>query len=373
MIKHLAKKHAIVVASLAHSSQELNEGAALKNYCEDVVAEVVPDWMRWTHAFRALPTLTPSSVAYFWSRRLHHRIKERLFNSSFDVILAHCAFVAQYVANWRGCFRILDFGDLDSAKWAEYARSRGLPASLSYGLESKKLRSYERGVARQFHRCTVTTQGEMEEFQKLGVSVPCRVIPNGVDASFFRCDRVGAGRRRTIIFLGRMDYYPNIDGAWYFAKTILPLVRERAPDVEFHIVGSNPSRKIRDLAKIPGVVVTGHVRDVRPHVKEAAVSVAPLRIARGTQNKILESMAMGVPVVASPQAAKGIQAVPGKHVLVADEPAAFAGHVIDVLESSRLQEQLSAMGRALVKRMHEWSASMRILDEVLESQDALRA
>jgi sugar transferase (PEP-CTERM/EpsH1 system associated) len=367
MIKHLGRTHAIVVASLANSEQELKEGAALKEYCEDVVAEVLPNSVRWVEAFKKLPTSASSSVAYFWSPRLYERIRELLVQSTFDVIFVHCAFVAQYVADWHRCFRILDFGDLDSAKWAEYARWKAPPMSFGYALESRKLRDYERRIARSFHQCTVTTRGEMEEFQKLEVPVPCTVIPNGVDTSYFRFNRTPAPLRRAVVFLGRMDYFPNIDGACYFVRSILPLIRQRIPDVEFWIVGSNPTRKVRELAKIPGVRVTGYVPDVRPYVKDAAVSVVPLRIARGTQNKILECLAMGIPTVASSQAAQGIQPGPGEPMLVADTSITFAKQVVDVLESSTLGDRLAASGRAHIERTHRWATSMRILDDVVAS------
>src|SRR5262249_12969953 len=158
--------------------------------------------------------------------------------------------------------------------------------------------------------------------------------------------------------LGRMDYFPNIDGVCYFAQEIFPIVREKVPHVEFRIVGSNPSSRVRNLAKGQGITVTGHVADVRSHLNDAALSVAPLRIARGTQNKILESMAMGIPVVATPQAAKGINAVPGRDLLVASDAGAFAEHVIRALRSDTLRHDLATAGRAQVQRVHLWSQSM---------------
>src|SRR5262249_46278616 len=181
-----------------------------------------------------------------------------------------------------------------------------------------------RNLALRFDQCSVTTQHERESFQNLRVTIPCTVIPNGVDTSYFRRTGNHGGSASVIVFLGRMDYFPNIDGVRYFVKEVLPLVRAKMPNVEFRIVGSNPSSKIQELAKTPRITVTGHVPDVRDYVGDAAVSIAPLRIARGTQNKILESMAMGVPVVASSQAAKGIDAVPGRDFLVAEKAQEFA-------------------------------------------------
>jgi len=133
------------------------------------------------------------------------------------------------------------------------------------------------------------------------------------------------------------------------------------------IVGSNPSASVRSLEQLPGVKVTGHVPDVRPYLAEATVAIAPLRIARGTQNKVLECMAAGVPVVSSPQAARGIQAVPGEHLLVAEEARSFVGQVLDVIRNPELRSRLAAQGRQQVLNTHSWSASMKLLDELIET------
>src|SRR5262249_9416367 len=154
-------------------------------------------------------------------------------------------------------------------------------------------------------------------------------------------------------------------------EKILPLIREKVPQVEFRIVGSNPAQKVQELARIPKVVVTGHVPDVRDYVLDATVSVAPLRIARGTQNKILESMAMGIPVVATPQAAKGVQAVAGRDLMVAESPEEFAESVTELLRNTTLRGRLAQAGRNQVERTHLWHETLNILDATLSSGFAL--
>jgi len=363
MISHLARTNSVVVASLSHTEQEAEAGMGLRDYCEDVITEVLPERIRWMQATKALLSTTPSSVAYFWSHALHRRIQERVYRTKFDVIMVHCSSVAQYVLDYPDSFRILDYGDLDSEKWSEYSRWKPFPFSMGYALESRKLRRYEHELALRFDRCSVTTQREKESFEALQVPTPCNVIPNGVDTSYFR--RTGNSFAPVVLFLGRMDYFPNIDGILYFVHQVLPLIRKRMPNVEFRIVGSNPSSKIRELAKIPGVLVTGHVPDVRHYANDAAVSVAPLRIARGTQNKILESMAMGIPVVASPPAAKGIDAVPGRDLLVAEDTESFAERVLEVLENHHLRKSLSEAALKQLEAAHRWSASMSTLDRIV--------
>jgi sugar transferase (PEP-CTERM/EpsH1 system associated) len=364
MIRHLSQKHSVIVATLAESEQELREGADLKEYCEDVIVELVPKAVRWIQAFRSLFSRAPSSVAYFSSATLLRRIKKALRNEKFDVIWVHCAFVARYVADVDVGFKILDYGDLDSAKWFEYARWRSFPLSLAYGLEARKLRKYERDVGKHFHGCTVTTRGELEEFEKLKLDAPCTLIPNGVDSTYF-APLPRSDRSARVIFVGRMDYFPNVDGAVYFARAIFPILRRNVPTAEFWIVGSNPGSEVQSLGTVPGITITGHVKDVRPYLAGSAVAVAPLRIARGTQNKILEAMAMGIPVVATSQASKGIDAAAGHDLLVADQPEAFAREVTRLLENAHLRNDLSLAGRQRVLDKHAWPNSMRILDRIL--------
>jgi sugar transferase (PEP-CTERM/EpsH1 system associated) len=370
MIRHLSRNHEVVVASLAHTEQELEQGSGLKNHCAQILAEVVPNRARWKRAGQALFSSMPSSAAYFSSARLAQRIQETWNGGKFDGVMLHCAFVAQYALPLQGGFRILDFGDLDSHKWAEYSEHRLFPLSIGFGLEAKKLSAYEKQVARTFDWCTFTTKGECEDFLKYQTNVPTTVIPNGVDATYFDTLAPPAPGSNVILFLGRMDYFPNIDGVCRFAATVFPLIRQRVPNSELRIVGANPNRAVRKLSEIPGVTVTGFVPDVRPMVKDAAVAVVPLRVARGTQNKILECMSLGIPVVSTATAAKGVQADPGRHLLVADEPAEFARRVTDILESPRLRQDLATAARGQVEQVHSWPSSMRILDEVIENAES---
>jgi sugar transferase (PEP-CTERM/EpsH1 system associated) len=368
MIRHLSQKHEIVVATVAHTQQEFDEGAGLKEYCSCICAEVVPENLRWLQAVRALPSSTPSSVAYFSSAALRQKVKEAALKNSFDTIIVHCAFAAQYVLGIPAKFRMMDFGDLDSGKWLDYSEWRSFPLSWGYYLEGQKLRRYEQTLASSFDYCTLTTQGELEEFKKLNVDRPHSVIPNGVDRNYFRPNGGPSKANPVIVFLGRMDYYPNIDAVLYFTESVFPTIRAAVPSVEFRIIGSNPSPPVQRLREVPGVVVTGQVADVRPYLSDAVVAVAPLRMARGTQNKILESIAMGLPVVATSVAAKGIQVIPNEQLLVGDDPELFAEQVIRVLQDPSLRTTLSDAGYQKVKEAHAWPVSMRTLDNILTSR-----
>ncbi len=371
MIRHLSQKHEVFVGSLAHTQKELDEGAGLREYCAEIYDDVVPEKRRWLQAVRVLPGAASSSVAYFGSSRLRQKVMEAAQRITFDAVMVHCAFAAQYGLDIPAKFRMIDFGDLDSGKWQDYSEWCSFPLRLAYRLEAFKLRRYEQRAAAAFDYCTLTTEGELEEFKKLQIDRPHSVIPNGVDSSYFHTTGRQPQERPVIAFLGRMDYYPNIDGILFFTKRILPLIRSRIPAVELRIIGADPARDVRRLGMLPGVLVTGYVADVRPYLIDAALSVAPLRMARGTQNKILESMSMGIPVVASPVAAKGIQAVPNEHLLIGETPESFAEQVIRVLQDPTLGNTLAHAGRKRVNEAHDWAVSMRTLDDILNSRGSL--
>lgn len=366
MIQHLGRNHDVVVASLAHTQAEMDEGAGLKEHCSEVIAEILPSFTRWRQAGLALGSATPSSVAYFSSAKLQKRINAAWQKGGFDAVMVHCAFMGHYVLGLPGAFRILDYGDLDSAKWFDYVGYHKFPMSLGYRIEAQKLRSHEKALAKQFDLCIFTTEGELQEFKSLNVNVPCAVIPNGVDYEHFQPRAELPKDSAVIVFLGRMDYFPNADGVQYFAREIFPLILRAHPHAKLRIVGSNPTRNVRNLANIAGISVTGHVPDVRPYLQDAAVAVAPLRIARGTQNKILQFLSMGIPVVATPEAARGVQAIPGKHLAVAGMPEHFAQRVVAFLGSPQLQRDFADAGRGHLQTVHSWPLSMQVLDDVLE-------
>ena len=170
----------------------------------------------------------------------------------------------------------------------------------------------------------------------------------------------------TIAFVGRMDYYPNQQCMFNFCRDTLPLLRQRRPGAKLLIVGADPSAKVRKLAEMPGVTVTGSVPDVRDYVRSAALTIAPLSIARGTQNKILESMALGVPVVASPAAAGGVDARPGEHLLVADAAAEQVEAIESLLADPARRARFAVAGRERVLSNHSWPQSMQRLDRIID-------
>ena len=304
MIRHLSADHEVTVASLARSEAEAEEGQGIAPYCARFEIAQVRNPIQFARMVARLPTSTPSSMGFFYSADLARRVRTLLSRERFDLIFVHCSSVAQYVEHVRDTPKILDFGDMDSQKWLEYARYKPFPISLGYRLEGAKLARAERRLAARFDMCTATTRAELETLESYRVDVPTDWFPNGVDSTFF-APADEAYDTDTISFVGRMDYYPNQECMFDFCANTLPLLRLSRPNVKLLIVGADPSPAVRRLGEQPGVTVTGSVPDVRPYVRASAAMVAPLNIARGTQNKILEAMAMGVPVVTSAAAAGG--------------------------------------------------------------------
>jgi sugar transferase (PEP-CTERM/EpsH1 system associated) len=238
--------------------------------------------------------------------------------------------------------------------------------SLGYWLEGRKLERAERELARCYDLNTCATSAEVDTLRALDGTVAADWFPNGVDADYFQptADPYDANR---ICFIGRMDYFPNEQAVLRFVQDVLPAVRARRPATTLFVVGAAPSAALRALHGKDGVHVTGTVDDVRPYVRGAALTIAPLTIARGTQNKILESMAMGVPVVASTIAARGVDAEVGTDLLAADSPNELADAVLAVLEQPRKRAHLAEAGRARALSHHSWTAAMQRMDELVRA------
>ena len=372
MIRHLSARHEVVVASLARSPEEAAEGAGIAPHCASFEMAMVDNRQQALRMVARLPTTIPSSFGYFFSAQLARKIGVLLRENRFDLIFVHCSSVARYVSNIAGIPKILDFGDMDSQKWLEYARYKPFPLSAGYWLEGRKLEREEKRLARRFDLCTTTTRAEWETLESYQTGTASDWFPNGVDHEFFAPEG-GQYDPNAIAFVGRMDYYPNQECMFNFCARTLPLLRARRPALTLHIVGADPSPAIRKLGEQPGVVVTGSVADVRPYVRRSALMVAPLNIARGTQNKILEAMSLGVPVVTTRLAAGGVDAIPGEHLAVADSPQACADAIMNILDKPSERGRLAEAGRRRMLSHHAWPASMKRLDGIIERCMTLHA
>lgn len=365
MIKHLAKRHEVSVASLVRSPDEAREGVGIAPYCKQYDMVPVHGPVQAARMVARLPTAVPSSFGYFYSADLARRVRVLLERERFDLIFVHCSSVARYVEHVRDTPKILDFGDMDSQKWLEYARYKPFPLSAGYWLEGKKLEREERRLAGCFDFCTATTRAEWETLQSYHTGVAADWFPNGVDNAYF-APTEQAYDMDTICFVGRMDYYPNQECMFDFCARTLPRIQARRASAKLIIVGADPTPAVKKLGNLKGVTVTGSVPDVRPYLQRSALMVAPLNIARGTQNKILEAMASGVPVVTSAIAAGGVDAIAPEHFLVANTHEEHAAAVLRIMDDRDERRRLALAGRSRMLSHHEWGRSMQRFDGLIE-------
>lgn len=366
MIRHLtAQGHRVTVASLSRSADENSSARGIADFCHRYIIADVRKPCQTLRMLARVPSSTPSSMGYFYSTRLKRQIDAVLASSSFDLIFTHCSSVAQYVENVQGIPKILDFGDMDSQKWQIYGRFRRWPANWGFLYEGWKLEAAEKRLARRFDVCTCTSKAELDTLNEYATGTKTNWFPNGVDSEYFSPDGTDY-EHDCISFVGRMDYYPNQDCAIRFCRTILPRLRLHRPGLKFLIIGAAPPRHIQQLAQLPGVEVTGSVPDVRPYVRKSHLMVAPLNIARGTQNKILEAMALGVPVVCSELAARGVDAIPEEHLLTARDTDGYVAQISRILDSREERDRLSLQGRERMLSHHNWRQSMDRMDQIID-------
>jgi polysaccharide biosynthesis protein PslH len=363
-VRHLARSHDVAVACLADGRADLENVANLAPMVRSVDAVVCSPVRRRVRALAGLAGRRPLTVAYFDEPELRTRVRARLTAERFDVALVYGSGVAQYVEDTPDLPRVIQFSDLDSLKWEQYAATTLPPRRWVYRTEARRLLAYERRLAGAFTRSLVCSDRERDEFLRLIPGVPVDVVRNGVNLDRFRPTR-SAKDALNLVFTGVMNYLPNVDGAVWFCREVFPRVRAEAPEATFTICGSAPTAAVMALGRLPGVTVTGAVPEVTTYLDRASVAVIPVRIARGVQNKLLEAMAAGLPTVTTTVAAAGVEAVAGRDLLIADAPAAFAAEVVRLLRDPQLRDQVGRAARATVETNCAWDRTLVRLDEVL--------
>jgi polysaccharide biosynthesis protein PslH len=364
--RHLARKHEVTLGFLVDDAGDGARLGELRRDVSDLMDTRLPRPWALLRGVTRLASGGSASLGYFGSRGLLDAVTRRLRDGSYDLVYLSSSPMAQYVAGDCRVPVVMDFVDVDSDKWAQYAERTSFPLSRLYALEGRRLRAHEAAVARRAHLCLVATPAEEALLRSFAPWARSAVVPNGVDLGYYRPSGEEPGEP-ALVFTGAMDYLPNVDAALHLCEDILPEVRREVPAVRLHVVGLNPPPSVVRLSRIPGVVVTGAVPDVRPYYARAQVCVAPLRIARGVQNKILQGMAMGLPVVATGPACRGLEAEPGRHLHVADDPTEFAGRVAGLLRSPGERRRMGLAARAFVEAHHPWESSLARLDRLLDA------
>jgi sugar transferase (PEP-CTERM/EpsH1 system associated) len=369
VLRYLAGTHRIHLGCFVDDPYDRVHVDALAEHCADLACfDLDPRRQRLKSLLMARPR-QPLSVGYFRDSRLQRWVTGKLTSGTIDAVYVFSSAMASYVMDARGIKRILDMVDVDSAKWSVYAETARFPARQVWAREGRTLLTFERRVASQFDFSLFVSEHERQLFVERAPETAGRTgwVCNGVDLQHFSPTHKFAspfgGEGANLVFTGRMDYRPNIDAVRWFAREVLPLLRRHNSGLRFWIVGAAPTREVLSLGELPGVRVTGRVPDTRPYLAAADVVVAPLRIARGIQNKLLEAMAMARPVVATPEALSGVQARPGRDILLATGIDQTVRSIVDLLQGRH--PVMGAAARRAVEAVHQWSVTLRPLDGLL--------
>ncbi|MCG5537250.1 TIGR03087 family PEP-CTERM/XrtA system glycosyltransferase [Halorhodospira sp. 9622] len=372
LLRHLAERHRVHLGTFIDDPADWDLVPAVRRLCASLCVRSLPPARVRFRALTGLLNGEPLTLPWYRDRYLRRWVRQTLDGHWIRAAVAFSSTMGQYLPpRSSGVLRVVDFVDVDSDKWRQYAEhQRGAMAAV-YRRESRRLFEYERALAGSADACLFVSEQEVATFRSLVPECANRVhaVANGVDAHYFDPEHAGpcpyAEGRPVLVFTGAMDYWPNVDAVGWFADEVLPRLRREWPGLVFAVVGSRPSAPVRALAQRPGVLVTGGVPDIRPWMAHADVVVAPLRLARGVQNKVLEAMAMARPVVATPQALEGIRARPGVEVAAAEaEAEAFAAAV-----TARLGGGAGLMGQAARRRIlsdYSWAGSLAAVDRLVE-------
>jgi sugar transferase (PEP-CTERM/EpsH1 system associated) len=349
--------HRLYLISFIAESKELNYLDHLKRYCEEVIVEYLPPYRSQIKAALGLFSKRPLQIAYYQSRKMRRRIHEFLNQNSIDLIYVHLFRMASYVEHHQNLYKLVDLTDAVSSEMEKSLEYRSGINKWIYSLEFSRIREYERKITTGFDECWVISQRDAEILKKLSPSSNIVVMPNGVNMNFFR-PLNNSTKEKIIIFVGHLRVDHNIDAVLFFYHDIFPLIIKKYPETNFYIVGPDPHSKIKNLCKDPRVIVTGFIEDLNHYLNKAMVFVAPLRFASGIQNKILEAMSAGVPVVCSSLANEGLQAKVGQDILVADNPLEFANLVNDLMNNPKKVEFLTQNAREFVRRNFNWNLAV---------------
>lgn len=362
LVERMKRTHEVTCVAFAHDEKDIEAAAQLEKLGVPTRCFRYDDRRAKLRSIPLLLGQTPLTLGVYGSRELQATVDELM--PQMDLAYAYSSSMGAFLEPHSTKPRVMHFGELDSDKWRQYGQSTSFPMRWVYKREARTLLAFERRIAHSFSANVLCTPLEEKIFQERIPDAPSTVLRNGVDLEYYR---PSSDERdpHSVVFTGVMNYYPNVDAVRFFALDVLPLVQKKLPKTRFTIVGSHPTKHVQRLAKKKGVEVTGFVNDTRDHLRRASVSVAPLRIARGIQNKVLEALAMGLPVVGTASATQGVEGQNGRDYWVADEPARFASAVIDLLKSPRQANELGLRGRRFVEQNYDWEVVFRPLDELL--------
>ena len=355
LLRALAKRAEVDLFTVLHGPEpEASAREAMLKLCHRVtVYPLVKSWRTRDRLRRSLATL-PRSVDYFHTPASLAQAHQDLAGGGYDVLVADEICMTPYAELFPNSPRVVLRQKVDFQHYREMAQSRPWGADkLLDSLEAAKLRRYERAKMPLYDAFVACTEADATVIRHDVPEMPYLVVPNGADLSAFSTSTQATTTDPVLLYVGAMHYYPNIDAVRYFFETMHDRIREAVPNVQVQIVGHSPPQDIQELSRQPGIQVTGSVSDVRPYYNSAMVFVVPLRLGGGTRLKIIEAMAMGLPVVSTSVGAEGLDLRDGQDILLADEPTAFADATVRLLSDASLRQTLSANARQAAQQ-YDW-------------------
>ncbi len=360
----LSKNHQITLVSSIEEDCDAAGIEQVGQFCTSMELFPITQQRRIQNIGRVSTYDFPFQIPQYFSREIQRRVQQLLAAKTFDVIYLQMAKAVLYLPKGNSVPVVVDFVDAWSLNLARLALDRNWITAAFYLLQSWRMLNYERKVTAQVAHAiisSVTDQKTIGPFKNLSV------VPNGVNCPDSPIVHIKDAEKLSIIFVGNMGYEPNIAAITYFAQNVLPMLRSRHADSELIVIGPNPPAKLVRTYSQTGVKFLGYVPDLNEYLERATVSIAPMRSGSGIQNKVLEAMAAGIPVVATTVGLGGLRAIPGEHLLVADTPYDFTDAILRILHNPSLRQDLVRKARELVKDFYSWEASVQALDDIYQS------
>ena len=366
-LRYLAKRHEVDLFCFADSQKSAENKQVLQGICRSIYVEVLKRPIRLLRAAGNFFADRPLSFGFFHSRKLDARVRQALCERDYDLIFVYCSSMGYAIPYPTPAPLVVDFVDADSQKFKQYAARSGSLRRWLYAREARLVAAAEQSLGHMAALSFAVTEHDAKELCAEDPKFRVEVVTNGVqvpDPAHPHDQDELRELKPFALFVGTMNYPPNADAANYFAREILPLVRQTHPDLKFVVVGRDPDRQVRQLSNIPGVVVAGEVPDVFRYFRNADVSVAPFRISQGFHNKIAESLAVGTPVITTSRAMAGIGLSEREGLFVADTAESFAGEASRVLTDSHLRCELRE-GAAVVRQRLSWDLPLSRMEQLM--------
>lgn len=368
-LKYLAEHYRLFLGTFIDDPHDRQYTAQVDALCAGTCYQDLNPLLAKAKSLQGLLTGQALTVPYYQDKLLHGWVKDTVAKHNIKKVLVFSGAMAQFIEPWDKLDCVVDFVDVDSDKWRQYAEKKHGLARWVYAREARYLLAYEQSIARKAKASLFVSEQEAMLFRQLADVEADKIsyVNNGVDTDYFSPAYEFAppfqADGQVVVFTGAMDYWANVDAVVWFAGQVMPLLTQQHPQAKFYIVGGKPTKEVQQLADNPHVIVTGSVPDVRPYLAHARLAVAPLRIARGIQNKVLEAMAMAKHVVATSAAMEGIAYDASLAVSVSDDAADIARLIGGLLTQDRLPAEQS---RAFIQAQFSWQENVRKLCGFLE-------